>query len=624
MRTFASAHSRAMGKILNSMLIVILISGILSASCALTSCSKKEPDKTEPFVTHIFQAMFAREATKDEVELWSDNLKADRTNAAQMVRAILSCQEFADRNLSVEQKVDVIYQAMVNRPGDAEGRKYWTERLQSGVSPDALIHQLSTSSEFRSYCAGFEVTPGLVNVSQERDIAPDITMTVMHLYRTLLKRDADMTELNRYTGYLVRQELSMSELILRMTQSMEFTMQNQTDEEAADALISAIPGTRITKEDCRKYWSSGVSMDFIVKTMSAEEGFTSYCMQRGILPGEIKVDQLRDQNLELTAFLNRFYTRLLGKRPDGELLNNGVKEILEEKKSIPDMLSDVLDSPDSQASLESNDAFLSAVFDVVYGREPEEAEIEGYKIGLKNGITRGHVLKELMADPAFTEQLGKLGLAPEEESGAPDEPQKVIALTFDDGPYTPVTFRILDALKPYDAHATFFVVGNRVHNYSECIIRAVNQGCEIANHTWNHTTLTRLSADAIAQQMNDCDNTVYQLAGVHTKLMRPVGGSYSNKVSENVGRPMIIWSIDTNDWKYKDSDHVINEIMNNVRDGDIVLMHDLYETTATAVETVVPRLIEKGYKLVTVSELAEYKKQQLENGKAYFSIRNAS
>ena len=84
---------------------------------------------------------------------------------------------------------------------------------------------------------------------------------------------------------------------------------------------------------------------------------------------------------------------------------------------------------------------------------------------------------------------------------------------------------------------------------------------------------------------------------------------------------MIIWSIDTNDWKYKDSDHVINEVLNNVRDGDIVLMHDLYETTATAVETIVPALIDAGFTLVTIDELAEYKGVKMEEGKAYFSIR---
>ena len=83
---------------------------------------------------------------------------------------------------------------------------------------------------------------------------------------------------------------------------------------------------------------------------------------------------------------------------------------------------------------------------------------------------------------------------------------------------------------------------------------------------------------------------------------------------------MIIWSIDTNDWKYRDSNHVINEVLNNVRDGDIVLMHDLYETTATAVETIVPALVDAGYTLVTISELAEYKNIQMQDGKAYFSM----
>ena len=363
---------------------------------------------------------------------------------------------------------------------------------------------------------------------------------------------------------------------------------------------------------------NGVSISYVVEKLSENEEFAEHCADLGLQPGTVELSQPRDNNYELTSFLTRMYTRFSGVRPSEEALNSYVLTTLEDPGTVREVITEMLSAPECQELLPTDEEFLDTVFEVFYGHTPDESKTKAYLIGLSNGITRTRILSEILKDPAFDEKMAEYGIDTHVEKIAPD---KVVALTFDDGPYTPVTMRILDALEPYGAHATFFVVGNRIKNYSECLIRATNLGCEIADHTWNHTTLTKISGDAVYSQIWQCADEVYNLTGVCPRVMRPVGGSYNSTVSANVGMPMIIWSVDTNDWKYRDSNHVINEILNNVKDGDIILMHDLYETTATAVETVVPALIEAGYTLVTVSELAEYRGVEMENGKAYFSMR---
>ncbi len=218
-------------------------------------------------------------------------------------------------------------------------------------------------------------------------------------------------------------------------------------------------------------------------------------------------------------------------------------------------------------------------------------------------------------------------------AGAPEDPpmpavrtvdptKPMVALTFDDGP-SASTARIINSLEANGGRATFFMVGNRIEKYPSAVKRMVETGSEPASHTWAHTTLTKMSYGDMSASLDQVDNAVMSIAGVKTKLVRPPGGTLNDGAKANLakkGVPSILWSIDTLDWKTKNPQSTIDAVLNNVKDGDIILMHDLYSQTADAAEVIIPELTKRGYQLVTVSELASYR-GGMQAGQSYSNFR---
>ena len=200
-----------------------------------------------------------------------------------------------------------------------------------------------------------------------------------------------------------------------------------------------------------------------------------------------------------------------------------------------------------------------------------------------------------------------------------DPNKKLVALTFDDGP-SEYTKRILRTLKQYDSVATFFVVGNRVELFEDVLKEELEIGCEIGNHTYEHKVLTELNAEQIWLQIFRTNEAVKKVTGEYPTLMRPPCGFDNGSTNCIIAMPLILWSVDTKDWQTQNCYCSVQTVLENVKDGDIILMHDMYEASAEAVETIVPSLIAEGYQLVTVSELAEYRGRMLQEGEEYSSF----
>lgn len=206
-----------------------------------------------------------------------------------------------------------------------------------------------------------------------------------------------------------------------------------------------------------------------------------------------------------------------------------------------------------------------------------------------------------------------------DEDGKYDETKQrpMIALTFDDGPGE-YTEELLNCLVENNAKATFFMLGQNVEAYPEIAKKVSDAGMELGNHSYSHPDLVTIGADAAAQQVSNTDAALKSATGFEATVMRPPGGSFNDSVKAAIDHPLIIWSIDTRDWATKSEDQTYQVVMDNAQDGSVVLMHDIHEWSVKAAIRMIPDLIAKGFKLVTVSELAEAKGETLQSGNAYY------
>lgn len=191
------------------------------------------------------------------------------------------------------------------------------------------------------------------------------------------------------------------------------------------------------------------------------------------------------------------------------------------------------------------------------------------------------------------------------------DPEKpMVALTYDDGPYPPTSTRILDCFEKYGEVATFFEVGKNVKAYPEIVARKESMGMEIGNHSWSHANLKLATDSEVASEIDKTNIALTEACGHPATVFRPPYGNTTAVVEKTAALPVILWSVDTLDWKSRDADKVFNVVKAIHKKGDldgrVILMHSIYESTADATEMLVPWLKENGYQLVTVSELIKY------------------
>ena len=200
------------------------------------------------------------------------------------------------------------------------------------------------------------------------------------------------------------------------------------------------------------------------------------------------------------------------------------------------------------------------------------------------------------------------------DDGSYDPTQKrpMLALTFDDGPGE-YTQELLDCLEENNAHATFFMLGQNVSVYPDAPKRMLEIGCEIGSHSWDHTQLTTIDLDAVAKQFSDTDNALIEACGQAASVARAPYGDGNTDIYNTVAKPFFMWSLDTEDWRLMDADADYDAVMNgDLTDGSIILMHDIHQPSVQAAIRFIPELVAKGYKLVTVSEMAEAKNVDLQ------------
>lgn len=184
--------------------------------------------------------------------------------------------------------------------------------------------------------------------------------------------------------------------------------------------------------------------------------------------------------------------------------------------------------------------------------------------------------------------------------------KKYVALSFDDGPSN-YTDDIIELLYDYKKTATFFVLGSKALQFPNTLNNIISKGNEIANHTYSHPWLTHLNNEEIIKEIEDTQKIVFDITGYTPSLFRPSYGDINKKLKDLIKLKTIFWTNDSRDWKYHNSKTIASNVIRNIKENDIILMHDTHKRTVDALKIIIPKLQDLGYEIVSITELLEIK-----------------
>lgn len=178
-----------------------------------------------------------------------------------------------------------------------------------------------------------------------------------------------------------------------------------------------------------------------------------------------------------------------------------------------------------------------------------------------------------------------------------------IAITFDDGPNSHCTGRLLDGLKKRGVKATFFLIGKNVKENPDLVKRLDEEGHLIGNHTYNHVEITRISDEEAKKEITDTDEAICAITGKHVEYMRPPFGLWQEELEQELNVMPVMWSVDPLDWTTKNVDEIVNKVVTEAGENDIILLHDCYDSSVDAALRIIDILQKKGFEFVTADEL---------------------
>lgn len=181
--------------------------------------------------------------------------------------------------------------------------------------------------------------------------------------------------------------------------------------------------------------------------------------------------------------------------------------------------------------------------------------------------------------------------------------ENYIAITFDDGPQYKTTTRLLDGLKERGVKATFFLLGEKIEERPEVVARMYEEGHLIGNHTYSHIQLCSVGVNNAIKEIEKTNSLIYDITGMTPQYIRPPFGSWSAKLEESLDMTPVLWTVDPCDWNTDNVSQIVNCVVENAGNGDIILLHDIYDTSVTAALEIIDRLSAKGYRFVTVDQL---------------------
>lgn len=350
-------------------------------------------------------------------------------------------------------------------------------------------------------------------------------------------------------------------------------------EEGAHFVINEIPDNM---ELVSKFVIDNIYTNILLKNKDSNELYEShiYSNDDGL---EVAIDDLIKKD-KIDVFWNKIYELLALKYP--AFIVNGIKS------SVGIKAYDIKENE-------------MIIYFMNYTIEPQVDELISLKINYNE--IKDYINFNCKLDKSYANESGYNYISE----------KKTVALTYDDGPSGDKTKQILKILDDNKARATFFMVGNKMQKDKKTVLKVFESGNEIGSHTYAHGNLKRQSADERIEALTKTDAIYEEITGSKINLLRPPYGDYKKDMLKELNYSVILWNIDTEDWRYDGVDRIVDEVLDNLSDGSIILMHDSYNRTVEATAKLLPILYVKGYQVTSVSELAKLKGVDLQKNNAY-------
>lgn len=451
----------------------------------------------------------------------------------------------------------------------------------------------------------------------------DVRGFVTRVYQVVLDRNPDADGLNYWSNSLTSHSKTAADVVANFFFSQEYKAKNKDNTAYVNDLYRCLMG-RNADTDGRNYWLNKIRMGVprinILAEFVLSTEFTRICSNYGVTRGTINTQYSTSRYTGIYNYLDRMYSKIFGRNVDSAGINYFQSRILSGQMNGCQVAYHLIQSAECTRRTPDNRSYLNMLFDAIRDYTPSESTMNKWLTRMNIAQTREQVFAQFANNSDYLAVCNRYGIARGSYDAGrivdPDRP--MIALTFDDGPATG-TDRILDVLQQYRQTATFFVVGTNASRYQSTIARMARLGCEVGNHTNSHPDLTRGSEAAMISEIDTCNNYIRMATGHNATVIRPPYGSYNAVLQRVAGMPIILWSVDTRDWATRSTASTVSSILNNARDGAIILMHDIHPSTVEAACQVIPQLVAMGYQLVTVSEMAMYR-GGMAPGQVYRSI----
>lgn len=372
--------------------------------------STSSQDLTKDFVSRLYITLLLRNPDPDGLDAWTAQLKSGDKTGADIISGFIFSDEFKANNYSDEDFVEIMYNALFDRGSDPTGKSGWLNCLSEGLSRAYVCSGFIGSDEFKTLCQKYEIIPGQIQLTEIVDQHPNIAHFVNYLYKYILDRNADPEGLKAWVTVLANHANSASEVVSGFVFSKEFQGKNLSNTEYIDTLYTAILNRNSDPEGLNAWLQTlddGLSKRNVLRGFLASEEFKKLCAKYGMVPGDFEVTEFRDQNADLTKYINNAYKGWYKRSAIDSELNQWTEQIISNKATIIDFLNALIASADISSL--SNEDYIELAYETILQREASPSEISGCISTLQQ--SKQKFLNQLTGSKEFETLVSKMGFS---------------------------------------------------------------------------------------------------------------------------------------------------------------------------------------------------------------------